>query len=241
MIKRLLLLSFTFLQILSLFGQGIEILNKSNEIITNTSITLTAPADTQGIVSGSFKIKNTTTASKNIIVVRSSKSVVSGSENYFCWGLCWPEEVNVSDPFPVGAGVAMPGFTADIIPNNFSGISMNTYAIFDENAPADSVNLTVYFNITAPNSINEIPRGYVSDFQPNPASTFTSFHYSMKPGSRGSVSIYNILGSEVRKIELNPSYQDQRILIGDLQPGNYFYRVRMNESIIKTGKLIISR
>lgn len=239
--KRLFILASLFFLIGAAIGQGIEILNNLSEPITNTTLTISAPADSPGILSGSFKIKNNSAAAMNIIVKRTRLAVVPGSENYFCWGECWPATVDISESVPVNPGATMGGFTADLITHNTHGLTVNLFSIYDENAPQDSVNLTVSFDITEVSGFNELPRFPLSGFQPNPANTYTNFHYVLKPGTSGTVSIHNILGTEVKVIELNPANPDVRVFTGDLFPGNYFYRVEVNNNLVKTGKLLISR
>ena len=74
---------------------------------------------------------------------------------------------------------------------------------------------------------------------PNPASGSISLEYNIPFGSSGKIMLRNLLGSIVRKVNLEKSEGIAVISTNDLKDGLYFYSVILNNKIEVTRKLVI--
>lgn len=84
--------------------------------------------------------------------------------------------------------------------------------------------------------------------QPNPFKSSTSIQYSLEAPGRAEISIYNVLGREVARLDL-PSAKGQNSVIWNCQksdgqwlpPGIYFYQLRINGQPVATRKMTVIR
>ena len=76
----------------------------------------------------------------------------------------------------------------------------------------------------------------LSNTYPNPASNFVNFDCEMQ---NASVAIYNMMGQEVIRQDVNDSHVS--INISDLTDGIYFYSVIVNGEAVKTSKLVVRK
>lgn len=73
---------------------------------------------------------------------------------------------------------------------------------------------------------------------PNPNNGRMSFEYTIKSKGKGEINIYDITGKLVEKYILSPN--DNYLQINtNLSTGLYFYQVIVNETIVKSGKIVI--
>ena len=81
-----------------------------------------------------------------------------------------------------------------------------------------------------------------SNAYPNPANSFTSFDYSIPRGiGEASIVVHNLLGSVVKKININDREGKLVVNTSDLIEGMYFYTVIIDNETVVSRKLVIKR
>lgn len=189
--------------------------------------------------------------SESTLAVRARRNVgqeVSGSANYFCWGVCFGEEVNVS-PTAVNQTMA-PGainntFYAHYRPNNNAGQTIIEYCFFDANNPADQICQTVNFCVDAECLVGvaeNTQAGTFTDIYPNPVNGMAklSYQFISRP-ENAKFKIYNVVGALVK--ESNIATQSGMILFhsDDFNNGVYVVVLEENGQVVDTQKLVISK
>jgi hypothetical protein len=106
-----------------------------------------------------------------------------------------------------------------------------------------------YQNCTLGINDIQIPNGFISN-NPNPLNEYTQFFYSLKTSGKVSLKIFNTIGQAVKTIA-NDDFQSPNTYtykwIGDndsgrkLYNGVYYYTLSVNNKVVQTNKLIISR
>jgi hypothetical protein len=188
---------------------------------------------------GYVKVKNVTGSQKSVLCSKQVQSVVPGSSNTFCWGLCFPPTTIVSpDPQLLDPGVMFTGFSAHYYPTNNTGISLIRYKF--EVFHGDSAWIFVKFNGFTGISSNSLTYS-VSAPYPNPAKNISYVNYSIPSGSKAIVQIYNICGKIEKQYALTDNNGVLAVNVNDLPSGIYFCSLNVNGKNIKTNRLIVSR
>ena len=182
------------------------------------------------------------------VVVKCRKmeiEVVPETSNTFCWGLCYAPTIFLSPlTITIAPGDTTQEFSGHYMPQTNIGITKMCYSFFDINNPNDSTYFYVNYNAT-PNvgigePVSDIP--VVSNPYPNPASSMVSFDYHFPAGtSNARINIHNLLGAKVKEINVPGSDGTLRFDVHDLNDGIYFYSVQINNEIVETKRLVISR
>ena len=245
--KRLLLLSA-----LSLAG----LLNAQTSFLV-TDPNTGSPANTQyyfwvgandPTVTLEFPVKNT---SSNTIKSRVNKNVittVSGQDIYFCYGSnCYTPFVFNSNPVNLTPGQQLPngtgtyGVRTDFDANGVVGLSIVRYTLYDSLNHADSISVTITYNVT-PNSIKNASVAALNlNASPNPASNSVNFNYDLNSATNASVRIYNSLGNLVKTVSLSGNSKNTQVDVSALEEGFYFYSVISDGKAVLTRRLVIAR
>ncbi|OFY47495.1 MAG: hypothetical protein A2W85_02190 [Bacteroidetes bacterium GWF2_41_31] len=189
-------------------------------------------------------VTNNTTAAINVKVRRTNLDVVAGSENYFCWVLCYEPANDISSEFlemAPGASSGLEYFSGHYTPLGHSGTSAVEYMFYDMNDVSINQKFIVKYT-SSPTAIDEsILKGvHFSAIYPNPAINFVSLNYTLVPGVKSaSIRISNILGTVVSEMNLNLNSNSTRVDVSQLDGGIYFYSVILNGERLSTKKLVI--
>ena len=181
----------------------------------------------------------------NIVCERVIKSTTGGS-NYFCWGACLAPHIDS------GSNVVAPGvpniFSAHYMPLNENweavyGLELLIeYHFYDERNPEDKYIFEVYFKHSGESVVDYNSVEVFSNAYPNPANNVVSFNYNMPLDAQtASVAIYNMMGQEVVRQDVNVGGSRMDINVSDLTDGVYFYSLIVNNQTVKTNKLVISK
>ncbi|HBS85337.1 MAG: hypothetical protein A2W91_16145 [Bacteroidetes bacterium GWF2_38_335] len=111
------------------------------------------------------------------------------------------------------------------------------YTFWDELNPADSV--WIYVSHNGVNSIHDINKTDNLSVYPNPSNNQAVFTYDLM-GNDGSLVIRNIIGKEVKSVQLNSASGKQVINTSDLPSGTYICSVVVGGKNLKSMKLIVS-
>ena len=177
--------------------------------------------------------------------VRSKKvelSVIPGTLNYFCWGLCYSASVFVSlDSIDIRAGATdKSDFSGHYACQDTIGFALIRYVFYDQDHPSDTVCVNVKYD-TRPLGIdnNLLKNNTKISAYPNPANNAVSFVYKISEGTTSSIFVRNLLGSLVKEINLNNAEGKIILNTSDLSDGVYFYSIIENGFSISTRKLIV--
>ena len=188
-----------------------------------------------------LKVRNLTDNDMNVIIEREIIEEAPGAMSYFCWGQCLNPDINVS-PYPIAVSaqaLSDQNFDAHVLyTEGETGITKVKYYAFDRSNPDNRTSIIILAGATAnveENSIN------LSNAYPNPASSLVHFDYKSSIGTDINVTVYNLLGQEVKSQLVNGTQGRVSIGVDDLQPGIYFCRFSANGEVVKTEKFIVKR
>ena len=74
---------------------------------------------------------------------------------------------------------------------------------------------------------------------PNPANSIVNVKYHLQENESGVLKLFNIVGNEVRKVDLQSRNNQISFSVADLMTGVYIYKYSINGKLNSTGKLII--
>jgi hypothetical protein len=200
---------------------------------------LEAGWDVQNITDGAVGIR----ARRNVI------QSVPGSVNYFCWGVCFSESVNVS-PVQVtqtlGAQEINSSFYGHYRPNGNAGQTIIEYCFFNNNNPSDELCQTVNYCVEGACLVgvdeNMSGKPAFSKISPNPVSGIGSITYSMISNPENArVRIYGAMGELVR--DSNLTAQNGMIIFhaDDFANGIYIVVLEDNGLVVDTQRLVIAK
>ena len=189
-----------------------------------------------------MQLRNLISDNLNVIVEKEVIEDLEGTMNFFCWGSCFGPDVMVS-PNPVTvAGNSVTGdqdlsFHA-LYNDDVFGYVVVKYSAYDERHPDDRVSIIVKFHKSGEgvddNALFEMSQAY-----PNPASSMVNFDYSFN-GNLTAV-VYNILGQEVLRENLNANTGKLSFSVADLNDGIYFCTMLVNGNASTTQKFVVKK
>ena len=221
------------------------------KVFANNEVLICDPEPSSiGELAQEMQIRNLTNETISVVVRKEYVKIVEGTENTFCWGLCFGEPTFESRPVNLEANaVSMMGelsfhhqldleYTEN--QDNFVvGTSVVRYYAYPSSDPDNAVCIEVWFAYGAEGiDENKVSFGHA---YPNPASSVVRFNYQLPAAGNASVSVYNLLGQEVMNQELS-NMQGQAILsVADLNEGVYFCNLKVNGRAVKTEKFVVKR
>lgn len=212
---------------------------QSSLVMSNVHIS----GDPLFLMEGHATIRNNSNQTLDVLVERKVNIVWPGHSSYFCWVQCYGSGTSLSpDPVTLAPNDTTDIFRGDLETNAIPGIDTIAYCFFVQGNPADSVCVTYRFDSTV--GIGEVPsnRNYVSKAYPNPASTSTSFYVNvLKSGKSAQLKFFNMLGTEVKNIDVNETRGSVKVNVSDLKSGIYFYSLWVDGKSTGTGKLMVTR
>ncbi len=190
-------------------------------------------------------LKNISSSTAVIKCRKIDVDLLPNTTNTFCWGLCYANFIYLS-PLTVtlAPGDTTNEFSGHYMPDNHEGYTTMGYSFFDINNPNDSTYFYVEY-LGTPNvgiEDREDMKTYVSNAYPNPASSIVSFDYNLPRGTRNAmINVHNLLGAKVKEMNIAGSHGKISVDVNDLKDGIYFYSVNLDNQIVETKRLIISR
>ena len=189
-----------------------------------------------------MQIRNLTSGNLNVIVEKEVVENLEGAMNWYCWGLCFAPDTYVSYPVLVAANSLN---TDDLsfhvlYEEPVFGKVMMKYSAYDENHPSDRVTINVVFN-KSDVGVYEATAVHFGQAYPNPASSVVSFDYNINAGDRAYVSIYNLLGQEVKTQQVNGVQTRLSVSVTDLNEGIYFCKLFVNGCAVTTEKFVVKK
>jgi hypothetical protein len=221
------------------------------EVVNGTTIQVNAEVtDSAQLMGMALQAENTSGVERLINVKRYEINVLHGTQNYFCWDLCYgaqnagamPTWIG-ADPIPMAAGSFANGFHAYYKPMTLAGTSTFRYVWYDMDSPNDSTWVDFVFNATAPAGIAEL--GAVRGFKayPNPSvDGGMTFDYDLSAATPDTrLALYNVLGE--RKLVKAVGAAQGRIILpeGELSSGVWFAVLERNGKPLATKRVAVVR
>lgn len=254
--KKLFLILSSALLGLGISAQSLQILDASNNNITNSSYTeynvdanITFPYDAP--VEPRFYVVNTTGNAVDVFVKKVYLNVPSETINQFCWaGGCWTPNTFVSPGSQQIAAYDTTGNADALKPQFFSRASTSSpafsgtcsirYVAYLASNPNDSVYIDV--NFTTLMSIDNVKENNkISAFYPNPARDVVFFNYQIENTDQVMISIFDLTGSKVKDLKFNSTNGTLKADISALKSGVYFFTLYVRNKAVLTRKIIVAK
>ena len=188
-----------------------------------------------------MQLRNLTSGDLNVIVEKEVLEDLEGTMNFFCWGQCFSSTVFVSDPVTVAANSLNTDDLSfhTLFDETVFGKVLVRYFAYDQHNPSDKVSIDVVFHKSG-EGLNEKPALYFGQPYPNPARSTVSFDYNLS-GSNATAVIYNLVGQEVMRQEINAFDSKLSLSVADLNEGIYFCAVKCNGQTCATVKFVVKK
>ena len=190
-----------------------------------------------------MQLRNLTSNDLDVIVEKEIIENLDGTMNWFCWGLCFSPDVFVSpNPVTVAANSITDesalSFHAMFEEGIFGYVVVRYYA-YDERHPDERISIIVKFHKSGV-GVNDNSRPMeMGSAYPNPASSTVNFDYSLN-GSLTAV-VYNIVGQEVMRQDLNANVGKLTLPVADLNDGIYFCTMLVDGRAWTTQKFVVKK
>lgn len=188
-----------------------------------------------------FYVRNLDNVDHNVMLEKEVIEDLEGVMNYFCWGSCYLPETTIS-PRPV----AIPANTLSdeelsvhaMFDEFVFGNVVVKYSIYDEATPGDRITFEVKFHKSGV-GVNENTAAQLGQAYPNPATT--TVHFDYENAMNATAVVYNLLGQEVLRQELNAIQGKLSISVADLKDGIYFCNLTRNGQTLSTTKFVVKK
>lgn len=242
MIKRILFFHIVLIASLTIaFGQNLSLSYDSNTLVNDHNIQIWGDSGLYTVMASHVTVNNNSSSSIDVLVKKTELSVITGSENSFCWGTCYLPATFVSpNAITIPASSSDAGsFIGDYKPKGYLGATSVRYTFYNKYNVNDSASFIVVYNagVTA---IDDKPKTIeFSNAYPNPASSFVSFNYNLQGTQSAEFVITDLLGSELYRGNLQNENNKLSVNVTDFNNGVYFYSLRVNGTMQFTRKLIV--
>ena len=170
-------------------------------------------------------VTNNTSQSRDIKVRRTQIEMEEGTMSQFCWGLCYPPNVNESPQFlTLGAGESSTDeyFSGHYLPNGIWGASTVEYEFFDANDEEVFAKMTVIYSATLAGIGDKKEISF--RIYPNPAESQVTFESDSRIRQ---VGIFDLTGKQVAEIKANDVKVSANV--STLQRGIYLVRLETED------------
>jgi hypothetical protein len=234
--KKLLLFALTLLLVnVVLLAQNIAVLDVNHNDLNGQDLYVNDLHNGEYVVN--FLLKNNSNSPVDVIFKKSHIVMQPGGSDYFCVGLtCYlPESMETGTMTIPAGGVMTDTCYVHMMPGTSMDASLVRYTLYNVANPADSSSVIVHYNDEL--SISTEEEAQVAVY-PNPATDHFVLDYKIKQGN-GVLTIHNMLGTEVRKINLTNMAGSEYINVSDMNAGVYFYALKRSNKVLHTGRIVI--
>ena len=243
--KKLLLSLILMIFAAQLSAQSLAFKYEGESVEPGTTINIVSDINASFEIQFDLDIINTTDADIN--VVAQMEDLTNIGSTYLCWGSRYmPGTFEATHPVAAGSEGVFNGHVM-FVDADWNTLPIGTevkmvYTFFDERNPEQTYTFNVNFKYQPESIIDYNSADIFSNAYPNPANNTVSFDYNMPYDvNSASVAIYNMMGQEVVRQDLNLGGSRADINVSDLNEGVYFYSLIVNNQTVKTNKLVVSR
>jgi len=221
----------------------IDLFDEDDHLVNNSTIVVHSTDTSQSsYLHAQVKLKNNTSSELTMYARRIDNSVVPGTMNTFCFGVCYPPDVDTSTvEVKIPGGATDENFLADYYPNGNAGATSLTFAFFDNvtlGAPV-TASVTIIFNVSGV-GVPENSLYVLNEPYPNPALEFATFTYDLPVSTKTAyLSIRNMVGAEVETVLLDRASGKAVVNTSNLPTGIYLYSLILDGKVNFTKKLAV--
>lgn len=230
---------------LQMEAQSLQVLDTLGVNVSSTHQYISCDTSSSTLCIIYFDVKNISANTLSTVKVKKIEmQLVTGSKNTFCFaGQCYLASTYTS---PLSVSIEPNGinetFDGQYKPKGHPGESIIKYVFFDVNNTTDTAFVIVHYNATATGiAPYENNVAVISEPYPNPASTQTSFNYSIPANSSAVFVLSDITGNKIKEIPIYNNSGVFEVPTNDLSNGLYFYSFYIDGKMQKTKKLIIKK
>ena len=190
-----------------------------------------------------FQVRNISNNALNVLFEKEILQDLEGVSNYFCWDNCYAPATMVSPrplEIPANSLCDLPISVHALYDDAVFGDVIVKYSLYDAATPDQRITFTVKFRKSGA-GIDEQVRYNLGHAYPNPASTLVRFDYELSASENASVSVYNLLGQEVLRQELNAMQGQVSFSVAELNEGIYFCNLKVNGQAVSTEKFVVKK
>ncbi len=250
--KKIYLTLFLGLAYLTGFSQ-FSFIDPNSGLPAEASYTITVEPNSPTI-SHDFEIHNDYASQKTIKIKRYLLNLVNGQEAYYCFGInCFGFDASPvyvpAQSSVIAAGGVLPngggtyGLKTDFDDYNNMGSARVRYVLYDINNISDSISLEMNYVVSAVGLAKLDAKNFtISNPMPNPATSNVSVKHNFTTTPKtASVKIYNMVGTLVKEVKVEGTEGKTQLDVSTLNEGVYFYTLVVNDKLISTKKLIITK
>lgn len=181
----------------------------------------------------------------NLIGEKEEIQVVENTVNMLCLGSCYLPTVYVSPVVPFTTGhsedFAMHYMATGEISDVVGMEQIMKYHLYEEGDPDNkfTVNVTFKFSLDGIEDYSSVET--FSNAYPVPAKDVVNFDYNFTSSKNAEIAIYNMMGQEVMRNEINGIQGKASVNVSNLADGVYFYSLIVDGKTEKSNKLIIKK
>lgn len=221
----------------------IDILDEEGHIVNNSTIVVSSnDTSMAAYLDAKVKVRNNTSSELFMYARRIQNSVVPGTTNTFCYGVCYPPFIDTSFVVVnIPGGAIDSNFVADYTPAGNAGATSLSYEFFDNYTLGEptAAGFTIIFNLSGVGMPENKGLSF-SEPSPNPAASFTVFNFDLPASVRSAyLSIRSISGSEVEQIMLDRESGKAILHTSDIPAGLYLYSLVTDGKVNFTKKLLV--
>jgi len=220
------------------FSQSLVLIFNGIEHADGDTLTLDSMDPNLGFMKAVVGVKNKGEASVDVKVKKTSVSVLSGSQNLFCWGMyCYSENSNESQhPVTIPAKTTNQSFYAEYVPTQASvGKSIIEYKFYDILNAGNSAKVIVKY-IEGKTAINEFQAIENFSVFSNIANGTMQISYSLS--EKSYLMIHNLSGQIVGEFPLNMGSSTIILPIRYVK-GIYLFSLVRSNKIIQSKKFFV--
>lgn len=226
-------------------------LRDENNNVVNETIVVHTGASTESVFETDISATLNGTVGKSVNVRRYEISVAEGTQNYFCWGVCYgPQDAGVlpvwnalpQHAITLSPNVTVTNFHAYHVPMGQENNNIYRYVWYDVGNPNDSTWLDIEFRSEAVGIDEAVAAQYNLSVFPNPSVgsdvrvSFTGT--TVAPAT--SLVVYNALGGRIHTERIRTAQQTAVLSAGELSTGIYFATLEANGTALATRRFVVT-
>ena len=211
------------------FAQSIQVSYEDSVIANGDTISVNGVPSAVKTVD--FHVKNISSGSINVRVVKDELSLPTGMTYFFCFDVCYNPSQTTSSAVAIDANTTYYSpLECELLPDGNSGDALVKMTVKNDADDNDAVVFYVSYHMDATGIVSN---NSVFSVYPNPAHDFLSV--DTKNITHASYEIFNELGSLV----YSGIVSQQSIDVSNLDKGLYLVRVMNNNTVLGTRRVII--
>ncbi|MEO8588449.1 MAG: T9SS type A sorting domain-containing protein [Flavobacteriales bacterium] len=236
--------------VVSAQAQLLTLRDADNNVVNGTTV-IHVGAPTESVFETDLSATLEGAVGRSVNVRRYEINVAAGTQNYFCWGVCYgPQDAGampVWNALPQHAitmspGVAVTNFHAYHVPMGLENCNVYRYVWYDVGNPTDTTWVDIQFCSQAV-GINEAAAAqYDLTVFPNP-STGGDVRVSFTgTGATPATTfvVYNTVGERVHMERVRAAQQAVILSTADLSTGVYFATLEANGATLATRRFVVT-